>query len=156
MNMNIVLVSGAVLFKETRGGDRWFIVRHDEEVGWGFPKALTRKVESSARASIRMMEEQGGMNAQVLEEVGRAGGVTTVNDKTLPQRHIYYLMILRSSGEVLGFDQFKWLEYVKVIRMLSSKREKMMLRLARKELRVWRKKEQKRVALEILQEKSRV
>jgi hypothetical protein len=95
---------------------------------------------------LRMMGEQGGMGTQILEEAGRAGGVATVNEKTVPRRYIYYLMVQKSgSKEVLGFDEHLWLEYAKAVRKLSSKRERAMLRQARQELRKWekRKKEKK-------------
>ncbi|MCH7641557.1 NUDIX domain-containing protein [Patescibacteria group bacterium] len=142
MDTNLVLVSGAVVFKEGRGKRRWFIVMQGEEDGWEIPKVFVRKGESSVRAALRMMGEQGGMTTQVLEEAGRAGGVTTVNEKILPQRHLYYLMVLLSeTSEAIGFDKFQWLEYAKAVRALSSKRERVMLRQARKELRKWKKRQ---------------
>jgi len=142
MDTNLVLVSGAVVFKEGRGKRRWFIVMQGEEDGWEIPKVFVRKGESSVRAAIRMMGEQGGMTTQVLEEAGRAGGVTTVNEKILPQRHLYYLMVLLPGvNEAIGFDKSQWLEYAKAVRALSSKRERAMLRQARKELRKWKKRQ---------------
>ncbi len=142
MDSNLVLVSGAVVFKEGRGKRRWFIVMQGEEDGWEIPKVFVRKGESSVRAAIRMMGEQGGMTTQVLEEAGRAGGVTTVNEKILPQRHLYYLMVLLPGvSEAIGFDKSRWLEYAKAVRALSSKRERVMLRQARKELRKWKKRQ---------------
>jgi hypothetical protein len=140
MDKNLVLISGAVLFKEVRGKRRWFIVKQGDEDKWEIAKVFVRKGESSVRAAIRMMGEQGGMSTKVLEEAGRSGGVTTINSKTLPQRHLYYLMILQSGvKEAIGFANYQWLEYTKAIRKLSSKRERAMLRQARQELNKWKK-----------------
>jgi len=140
MDKNLVLISGAVLFKEARGKRRWFIVKQGDEDKWEIAKVFVRKGESSVRAAIRMMGEQGGMSTKVLEEAGRSGGVTTINSKTLPQRHLYYLMILQSGvKEAIGFANYQWLEYTKAIRKLSSKRERAMLRQARQELNKWKK-----------------
>lgn len=141
IDTNIVLISGAVVFKEARGKDYWFIVKQEGgEDKWEIPKVFVRRGESSVRASLRMMGEQGGMTTQVLEEAGRSGGVATINGKTLPKRQLYYLMVLILGGdEAIGFVDSKWLEYAKVIRKLSSKREKIILRQARKEYRQWRK-----------------
>lgn len=145
MDKNLILVSCAVVFKESRGKRYWFIIKQDEDDGWELPKVFVRKGEASVRAALRMMGEQGGMTTQVLEEAGRAGGVTTVNDKILPQRHLYYLMILRSSAaEVIGFDNYEWLEYAQAVRKISTKREKAMLRQARKELRRWKKQQKEK------------
>jgi hypothetical protein len=136
----LVLVSGAIVFKKGRGKSRWLITKQAEDDEWEIPKVVVRKGESSVRASLRMMGEKGGMTTQVLEEAGRAGGVTTINGKTLPQRYLYYLMVLRApSGEAIGFAAHKWLEYAKAVRKLSSKREQTMLRQARKEYRIWKK-----------------
>jgi ADP-ribose pyrophosphatase YjhB (NUDIX family) len=144
MNNNLVLVSAVIIYKNQGKGRRWFIVRHSEDGGWEIPKAVVRKVESSVRAVIRMMGEQGGMSIKVLEEAGRAGGVTRVNNKILPQRHIYYLAThLSSEGEVIGFEEHAWLDYAKAVRKLSSKRERMMLKQARKELIKWLKEQGK-------------
>lgn len=141
MDKNLVLVSGAIVFKEGRGKRRWFIVKQtgDEDEEWEIPKVPVRKTESSPRAAIRIMGEKGGMDAKVLEEAGRAGGSTTINGKTVPQRHLYYLMMQTAAGEVLGFEDYKWLEYAKAVRKLSSKRERLMIRQARQELGKWQK-----------------
>lgn len=140
MDRNLVLVSGAVVFKEGRGKRRWFIVKQDDGEEWEIPKVFVRKGESSVRASIRMMGEQGGMTTQVLEEAGRSGGVTTINGKVMPQRHLYYLMVLLSGAkEAIGFDKYKWLTYAEAVRKLSSKRERVILKQARKELKAWKK-----------------
>lgn len=140
MEKNLILVAGACVFKETRRGDRWLLVKQDTENDvWEIPKIVARKTESSARAAIRMMAELGGMHAKVLEEVGRAGGSATVGNQVVPQRYIYYLLVQKSAGEVLGFKETKWLEYAKALRLLSSKREKIMLKKAKEELKRWRK-----------------
>jgi hypothetical protein len=136
MDKNRVLVSSAILFDKRKGGVRWFIVRQAEKEDWEIAKVIVRKGESSVRAALRMLGEMGGMTTKVLEEVGRAGGVTTVNGKTMPQRHLYYLVILQStSGEALGFEKHAWLDYASAVRKLSSKRERMMLKDARTLLR---------------------
>ena len=145
MDTNLVLVSSAVVFKESRGKTHWFVVKQSGAENWELPRVIVRKVESSVRAAIRMMGEQGGMTTQVLEEAGRAGGVTTINGKTMPQRHLFYLMMhLSSEGEAIGFDAIQWLEYAKAVRALSSKRERAVLKQARVELRKWKKEEEKK------------
>jgi ADP-ribose pyrophosphatase YjhB (NUDIX family) len=84
------------IFRENRGTLKWFLVKHNGEEEWEIPKVLVRKGESSVRAVLRMMGEKGNMTTRVLEEAGRFGGITTVNGKKLPQRHIYYLMLERA------------------------------------------------------------
>ena len=144
LDKNLVIISGAIVFKEGRSKKRWFIVKQsDLEDSWEIPKVFVRKGESSVRAALRMMGEQGGMTTKVIEEAGRAGGVATVNDKTLPQRHIYYLMVRESGvGEVIGFAKTRWFTYADAVRKLSSKRERAMLKEARKGYRKWKKQQE--------------
>jgi len=143
MDQNLALVSGAIVFKGEKSKRRWLVVKKSGEDGeWEFPKVMVRKTESSARAAIRMMGEKGGMDAKVLEEAGRAGGLTTINDTVVPQRRLYYLMVQEAAGEILGFEDYKWLEYADAVRKLSSKRERLMLKQARQELKKWQKKQE--------------
>lgn len=144
MDKNRILISSGTLFKEVRGKLRWFIVKTNEDNGWEFPKVTVRKAESSVRAILRLLGEKGGLSTKVLEETGRSGGVTTVGNKTLPQRHIYYLMILKGlTEEAMTFPEHAWLEYAKCARKLSSKREKQMLKKARNEYKKWKKEHPK-------------
>ena len=145
MKNDKVLVSGAIVFKEYRGRLTWLIVKKNEENGWEFPKVVVRKGESSVKAVIRMMGEQAGIGAKVLEEAGRAGGSTSINGRVVPQKNIYYLMMQNSAGEILGFESHKWLEYAKAMRKLSSKREKVIMKQAKKELTAWKKEQDNRM-----------
>lgn len=145
MDKNTVFISVACLFKEYRGRRTWLIAKPKEDSEWELPRIISRKAESSARGAIRMCGEQLGISAQVLEEAGRAGGVTTVNDKTVPQKHLYYLMIvLDMSGEALAFFDTKWLDYAQAVRKLPQKRDRQMLKAAREELVRWKKREEKK------------
>ncbi|QQS39097.1 NUDIX domain-containing protein [Candidatus Woesebacteria bacterium] len=140
MDKSLVLISSTVTAKQKGEKDDWFLVKTSDDGEWEFPKTIVRKGESSVRAAIRLMGEQAGMTARVLEEAGRAGGVTTINDKTVPQRHLYYLMIeLSSAGEAVGFTKGEWFPYAQATRKLSSKRDQSMLKAARKELAEWKK-----------------
>lgn len=130
MKDKTILVAVAVVFKKVQGKVRWFVVKQGEGE-WEIPKTLVRRGESSVRAAIRMMAEQGGMNAKVLEEVGRSGGAIKFKGRPVAQRLLYYLMMSREGGEVLGFGEYEWLEYTKAEKKLAQKREKMMLKQAR-------------------------
>lgn len=137
---NQVLSSSCITFRENKSGKKtWFLVQN-ENGDWEFPKTTVRKVESSVRASIRMTGEQAGMTVRVLEEAGRAGGVTTIGNKTVPIRYIYYLAIhLSDSGEAIGFDKTVWIDDTKVVRTLTTKRDQQMYKQAKKVLKIWEK-----------------
>jgi ADP-ribose pyrophosphatase YjhB (NUDIX family) len=132
---NLVLIAGACVFEEKRGYLKWFLVKQNGEEDWEIPKVVVRKGESSVRAVLRMTGEKASITARVLEEAGRFGGITKVNGKKLPQRHIYYLMHKRAeSGESTGFTDSMWLTHAKCLQTISTKREKAVLKAAKKEL----------------------
>ena len=159
IDKNLVLISSTVVVKidKDKKKDFFFVIKSSEDDEWQFPRTVVRKGESSVRAGIRMMGEQGAMTIRMLEEAGRAGGVTTVNDKTLPQRHIYYVAkLISESGEAVGFEEAEWLEYASASRRLSAKREKQMLKNAREELKKWRKaREEKRKKAKLKEQASK-
>jgi ADP-ribose pyrophosphatase YjhB (NUDIX family) len=120
-----ILVSIPVVFKRAKGSKDifWFLVKEKDSEIWGFPKTIVRRGESSVRAGIRFMAEQGGMRAKVLEEAGRSGGAAKINGRAVTQRYLYYLMVFKDGGEVLGFEDSIWLEHGKALRRLESKRD---------------------------------
>lgn len=141
----IILISGSVIYRRIKDKPQWFLVKMGEDTGWEIPKTTARRGESSVRAAIRSMAEQGGMRGKVIEEAGRNSSTATVNGKPLPQRNLYYLMIQKEAGEVLGFPEYDWLEYEKAARRLTLKREKQMLKNARDILKELDKKRKKRL-----------
>jgi len=129
-----------VVFRDNRGKRQFLLVKTKEEGDWEIPKVIVRKGESSVRSVIRLTGEQGGMSTRVLEEVGRATGTTILNNKSLPQKYYYYLMLQKGgSSELIGFAEFKWLEYAEAVKKVPLKREKDMFRLAREVLKQWEK-----------------
>ena len=138
---NQILTSGAVVCRKKSSGEyAWLLVKLSEEEGWEIPKVAVRKGESSVRASIRMMGEQGGMNARVIEEAGRFNSAATVNDRVIPKRLLYYLMIQKSGGEIVGFKESSWFESAKAQKKLQQKRERDVLKEAKVLLKEWLKK----------------
>ena len=156
---NQVLVSGAVVVRRNKEGDlEWFLTKQVDDGKWEIPKVIVRKGESSVRAALRVTGEKGGMTTRVLEEAGRAGGVATVGGKTVSQRYLYYLMLLKaSSGEPIGFGECGWFEYPSASKKLSSKRERIMLKQAKEEFVKWKKaREAKRKKEKQLQQNTSV
>jgi 8-oxo-dGTP pyrophosphatase MutT (NUDIX family) len=135
-----IVIGGAVIFRENRGKRQFLLVRQKENENWEIPKVTVRKGESSVRAVIRLASEQGGMAVRVLEEAGRVTGTTILNAKSIPQKFYYYLMLQKGgSSELIGFDEFKWLDYADAIKKLGLKREKDMLKGGKDVLKEWEK-----------------
>jgi hypothetical protein len=92
------------------------------------------------------MGEKGGMSVRVLEEAGRINGATSVNGRTLTQKYIYYLVIVKSvPKELIGFTDHVWLDYQTTLRKLSTKKEKDVLKKAYAVYKIWKKGKTPRV-----------
>jgi len=142
---NQVLISGAVIVRPQKKGNKWFIVKNPTDGSWELPKIIVRKTESSVRAALRMIGEQGGLRVRVLEEAGRYNATVNNSGRVISQRYLYYLMLHRAdSGESIGFEEPTWMEYGVAAKKLASKKERKILRGAKDEYRQWLKNRKKR------------
>lgn len=140
-----ILIGGAIVFRDNRGKRQFLVTKQKEDGDWEIPKVTVRKGESSVRAVIRMTSEQAGMSARVLEEAGRYMGNTILNGKSVPQKYYYYLMLQKAGGvDVIGFADFKWLDYSDALKKVVLKREKEMLKGAKDVLKEWEKTHSKK------------
>ena len=135
---NNISIGGALVYKEVRG-KRSYMVVTNADGNWEVPKVTVRRGESSVRAVIRMTGEIAGMNARILEEVGRYSTVVFVNGKTVNQKTYYYLLILKSAGEVLGFIKYQWVDSKKAQKIIELKREKDLIKAAEDMIKGWEK-----------------
>jgi hypothetical protein len=135
MKNNNLLISGAVVFRDSRKKRQWLIVKNDANKDWEIPKVTVRKGESSVRAVIRMIGEVAAMTIRILEEASRASGAAIINGKSVPVKYFYYLMIHKSGSEMVGFDQYAWVELAQAIKKVGLKREKDAFRSAKEILK---------------------
>ena len=138
-----MLIGCAVVFKEIRGGKFQFLLNKNEDGEWEILKAAARKGESSVRAAIRYTTDQGSMSARVINEASRATGTATINGKTVIQKYLYYVMLYKTGGEMIGFEKVSWFNYANAIRKVKLKREQDALREANKLIKVWMKEKDK-------------
>ena len=124
-----LMIGAAIIYTKERAGDFWFLCKNNSDSDWELPKAIVRRGESSVRSVIRIMSEQGGMRARVIEEIGRASSTTSVNNRLVPQKTIYYLMLQKGEDNVIGFAQYEWFPFEKA--MLKAAKQ-MVKELARR------------------------
>lgn len=145
MFKNIVLLAAGVVGKIERGKFKFFLVKNNEESEWELPKLTVRKTESSVRAVLRMIGEQAGMRARILDEASRFNSSQQVGGKLVNQKIFYYALIHKAdSGENIGFFETAWLDYPKAVKKLTLKREKDSLSSANKILKDWLKRKKGR------------
>lgn len=131
-------VGGAVVFRDNKGKRQFLLVKTDEDGSWEIPKVTVRRGESSVRAVIRLTGEQGGITARILEEAGRYTANSVINGNSISQKYYYYLMLQKGGpGEMIGFQDYKWMEFSDALKKIESKKEKEMFKSARDVLKEW-------------------
>lgn len=138
-----ILVGGAVVFKEGKA-KILFLLSKNNDGEWEILKSTVRRGESSVRAVIRYTSEQGNMNTRVLDEVGRATGTGTVNNKSVTYKYLYYLLLFKAGAEIMGMGEISWFDYATAAKKLKLKREKDILKTASQMAKDWLKKKKKK------------
>lgn len=137
-NNQQITIGGAIVFRDNRGKRQFLLVKTKEGGDWEIPKVTVRRGESSVRSVIRLTGEQGGITARILEEAGRYTLNTVINGTPVVQKYYFYLMLQKGgSSDLIGFQEFKWLEAADVLKKLSSKKEKEMIKSGREVLKEW-------------------
>jgi len=137
-NNQQITIGGAIVFRDNRRKRQFLLVKTKEGGDWEIPKVTVRRGESSVRSVIRLTGEQGGMTARILEEAGRYTLNTVINGTPVVQKYYFYLMLQKGgSSDLIGFQEFKWLEAADVLKKLSSKKEKEMIKSGREVLKEW-------------------
>lgn len=119
----IILSAVPCVFRKVNGEIEWFLVKTDKDKDWELPKTMVKPVESSVRAAIRMLSENAGMDAKVLEEIGRVGGATRINDRIATQRTLYYLMLFKTGRQILGFVEAEWFPHAQTLKKIKAKKD---------------------------------
>ncbi|HTK03685.1 MAG TPA: NUDIX domain-containing protein [Alphaproteobacteria bacterium] len=141
-----ISIGVALVFRDFHGKRQWFLVKQKEGDEWELPKVTVRKGESSVRSVIRLTGEQAGMTVRVLEEAGRTSSSVVVNNKSIPQKTYYYLMVQKSGGlDPIGFSDFQWLEYGQALKKVILKKDKEIFADAKVILKEWEKTHKKQL-----------
>lgn len=131
-------IGGAVVFRDNKGKRQFLLVKTDEDSSWEIPKVAVRRGESSVRAVIRLTGEQGGITARILEEAGRYTANSIINGNSISHKYYYYLMFQKGGpGEMIGFQDYKWMEFSDALKKMESKKEKEMFKSAKDVLKEW-------------------
>ena len=138
------LVGVGAIYKLSKGKPIWFVCKLNEESPWELPRTVVRRGESSVRSILRLTVEQGQMRARVLEEVTRATVVAKTGGRAITQKHIYYLLVQKDAGEIIGFGQIQWVDYARAVKKLASKKDQAALKIARDLLKELDKKSKKK------------
>ena len=134
-----VFSAGGVVYKKAnkKGTDKnrtlWLIIKPKGTDRWQFPKGEIDKGESSEKAALREVQEEGGVDVKLLEKVGISQYFFVLNYQKYFKNVVYYLMEFvsdRKSGHDNEVDEVRFLPFDEAFNNLTFKDDKSMLQKA--------------------------
>lgn len=113
------------------------LTQHSKHHGWEFPKGHLEVGESSAQAALREVEEEAGVEAEVLEKAGQIQYFYWENKEKIFKTVNYFFMKYLGEGEATTADEIsgkKWLPVDEVEGRLTFKSSKEMWRDAQRRI----------------------
>ncbi len=109
------------------------LTQHSSNLHWGFPKGNINPGESSREAALREVREEGGVEAEILEKVGDAKYVYSLNGEKIFKVVSVFLMKYLS-GDLKDHDwevkEAGWFEFKEALKRLSFSQDKLLLKKA--------------------------
>ncbi len=84
--------AGGVVYKKEKNKIKWLIVKPAGRKEWRLPKGLIEKNETSVKAAMREVEEEGGVKAVIKEKVGEIKYFYTQDGQKVLKTVIFFLM----------------------------------------------------------------
>lgn len=116
------------------GQVEWLLIKPSGKNQWRLPKGLIDKGETSLVAAQREVEEEGGVETEVIGKVGQDKYFYILNSDRFYKIVTYYLMhyIKEAKGPVSWeTEEVVWLPYEEALSKLTFKGEKEMLKKAK-------------------------
>jgi 8-oxo-dGTP diphosphatase len=132
--------AGGVVYKKVRGKIRWLIVQPSakeekwRQGRWQLPKGWIEKGETGQEAALREVKEEGGVTAEIVDQIGRINFFFYNQDKEkILKNVVFFLMKYRAGKETDHDKEIKeavWLPYKRAYEQLTFKSEKQILEKA--------------------------
>lgn len=126
--------AGGVVYRRTPAGVEVLICKAASYHRWVLPKGLVRKGEDAHTAALRETQEEAGVRARIVEDLGEperyiytAGGVRVFKSVT------YFLMVYDSGDEQVHdaeMEDVRWVPIDEAIQLLAYDGAKQVIRRA--------------------------
>ena len=115
MSQSIETSAGGIVYKKEHDHIYWLIIKHTGKGHWGFPKGhVADKVENEKMedAALREVEEEGGIQAKIVNDNPVLNEYFYRQGKLLRKKHVYYYLMEYISGDIQDHDHeitdIKW------------------------------------------------
>ncbi len=128
--------AGGIVFNHQ---NQVLLCRHSKSKRWGYPKGLIDPGQTSKEAALREVEEEGGVKAEIVDQVGSVNYIYTFAGEKVFKNVTYYLMEYISGDPKdhdWEMDEAGWYDYDQALQTLSFKRDQDLLKKAIKMIKI--------------------
>lgn len=122
--------AGGIVFNDS---GQVLLTQHSANKSWGFPKGLIDPGQTSKEAALREVQEEGGVEAEIIEKVGDSKYIYTWEGEKIFKVVTIYLMKYLS-GDPKNHDwemmDAGWFSPDEVLKKLSFPNDKALLKKA--------------------------
>ena len=127
--------AGGIVFRSEPEGILWLVIKPTSDGKWRLPKGQIDKGESSAAAAKREVEEEAGVEAEVLGKIGDEKFFFVWDKQKILKTVVFYLMKYSqeaSQGFNFETEAIDWLEFEEAKKRLAFEKEIGLLEKAEK------------------------
>ncbi len=122
--------AGGVVYKKDKNTIKWLIIKPAGKKEWRLPKGLIEKNETSVKAAMREVEEEGGVKAAIKEKIGEIKYFYTQDNQKVLKTVIFFLMEYLegdTKGHDAEVDKAIFVDFDKAYNQLTYETEKEIL-----------------------------
>jgi 8-oxo-dGTP pyrophosphatase MutT (NUDIX family) len=119
--------SGGVVFRRVPSGVEIVLVARPSEGLWALPKGTPERGETREQTALREVEEETGLAARLLDELGEVRYQFTDRDGMTVDKTVYYFLMTPTGGHVNGHDHehelVGWFDIHEAQRLLTHRNQ---------------------------------
>lgn len=137
MPIKRIFSAGGIVVKNEDGQKKVLVTQHSKHLGWDFPKGHVESGEAVEAASLREVQEETGVIAEIIEKVGRSEYFYKEGTEKVFKTVIYFLMKYVGEGEATTPEEVSeivWLDPEDVEKKLTFKGSKEVWSIVKEKL----------------------
>jgi 8-oxo-dGTP pyrophosphatase MutT (NUDIX family) len=123
--------AGGVVFKKEKGKTKWLIIQPKGTDRWQLPKGQIDEGESSRKAAVREVEEEGGVKTRLIKKLGDTRYFYILHGEKIFKTVTFYLMEYQGSSkkgpDKKEIDKVTFVPFEEAIKKLTFKDDRKMV-----------------------------
>ena len=133
-SLNRQFSAGGVVYRDDQPSREWLLIRPTGKQSWRLTKGHIDPGESSLQAAEREVEEEGGVEVEVLGKIGQDNYFFILSKERIYKIVTYFLMryLQKAKGPISWeTEEIAWIPFGEALERLTFKGEKEILQKAR-------------------------